>query len=54
MPAEPTSHMDEDSIRELGAAHPELHLVLTHLGEQVDTSSMPGVTIPDDFARLTV
>jgi ribonuclease Z len=48
------SHMDEGTIRELQAAHPGLHLVLTHLGEQVDTSSMPGVTIPDDLAGLTV
>ena len=51
--AQPT-HMDEDSVRALQAAHPGLHLVLTHLGEQVDTSSMPGVTIPADFERLTV
>ena len=42
------------SIRELRAAHPDLHIVLTHLGEQVDTGSMPGVTIPADFERLTV
>ena len=48
------SHMDEESIRQLRAAHPDIHLVLTHLGEQVDTASMPGVTIPDDFERLTV
>jgi ribonuclease Z len=48
------SHMDEESIRALRARHPDVHLVLTHLGEQVDTSSMPGVTIPDDFERLTV
>jgi ribonuclease Z len=53
-PGEPVTHMDEDSIRELHAAHPGVHLVLTHVGEQVDTSSMPGVTIPDDFERLTV
>jgi ribonuclease Z len=53
-PGERVSHMAEDSIRELGAAHPDVHLVLTHLGEQVDTTSMPGVTIPDDFARITV
>ena len=51
--AQPT-HMDEDSIRELRAAHPDLHIVLTHLGEQVDTGSMPGVTIPADFERLTL
>ena len=46
--------MDEDAIRALRAAHPDVHLVLTHLGEQVDTASMPGVTVPDDFERLTV
>jgi ribonuclease Z len=54
VPDEPIAHMAEHSIRELQAAHPEVHLVLTHLGELVDTSSMPGVTIPDDFARLSV
>jgi ribonuclease BN (tRNA processing enzyme) len=50
----PRTHMDEGAVRELQAAHPGVHLVLTHLGEQVDTTSMPGVTIPDDFDRLTV
>jgi ribonuclease BN (tRNA processing enzyme) len=50
----PRTHMNEASIRELQAAHPGVHLVLTHLGEQVDTASMPGVTIPADFERLTV
>jgi ribonuclease Z len=53
-PGAPTSHMDEDSVRALQAAHPDLHLVLTHLGEQVDLASLPGVTVPDDFSRLTV
>jgi ribonuclease Z len=55
-PGVPTSHMDEESVRALAAAHPGTHLILTHLGEQVDTSSLvgPGVTIPDDFERLTV
>ena len=48
------SHMDEESVRALQAAHPDVHLVLTHLGEQVDTASMTGTTIPDDFERLTV
>jgi ribonuclease BN (tRNA processing enzyme) len=50
----PKSHMREADVRDLQAAHPGTHLVLTHLGEQVDVSSMPGVTIPDDFERLTV
>ena len=50
----PRTHMHESDVRELQAAHPETHFVLTHLGEQVDTTSMPGVTIPEDFEKLTV
>ena len=55
-PGVPSSHMDEESIRALHEAHPDLHLILTHLGAQVDTASLTeaGVTIPDDFDRLTV
>jgi ribonuclease Z len=50
----PTAHMDETSVRTLQAAHPEVRLVLTHLGEQVDLASMRGVTVPADFETLTV
>ncbi len=50
----PRTHMEEADVRALQAAHPDVRLVLTHLGEQVDVTSMPGVTIPDDFERLTV
>jgi ribonuclease BN (tRNA processing enzyme) len=39
-PGVPTRHMDEDSIRALQTAHPGVHLVLTHLGEQVDVASL--------------
>jgi len=53
-PGVPTNHMDEESIRDLQAAHPDVRLVLTHLGEQVDLAALSGVTVPDDFARLTV
>ena len=53
-PGVPPTHMDEDAVRALQAAHPDVHLVLTHLGAQVDTASMTGVTVPDDFERLTV
>jgi ribonuclease BN (tRNA processing enzyme) len=53
-PGATPSHMDEGDVRVLRDEHPDVHLVLTHLGEQVDTSSMPGVTIPDDFERLIV
>jgi ribonuclease BN (tRNA processing enzyme) len=52
--AGPHTHMEESDVRDLQAAHPDTHFVLTHLGEQVDTTSMPGVTIPEDFERLTV
>jgi ribonuclease BN (tRNA processing enzyme) len=53
-PGAQASHMHEGDILTLRDAHPDVHLVLTHLGEQVDTGSMPGVTVPDDFERLTV
>jgi len=48
------SHMDEESVRALQAAYPDTQLILTHLGEQVDTASLTGVTVPDDFERLMV
>jgi ribonuclease BN (tRNA processing enzyme) len=50
----PRTHMHEEDVRELQAAHPDTHFILTHLGEQVDTTSMPGVTVPNDFDRLRV
>lgn len=50
----PRSHMREEDVRELQASYPDVQLVLTHLGEQVDLTSMPGVTIPGDFERLVV
>jgi ribonuclease BN (tRNA processing enzyme) len=53
-PGVPTSHMDEESIRALHEAHPGVHLVATHLGEQVDVTALSGVTVPDDLARLVV
>jgi ribonuclease Z len=53
-PGVPSTHMDEESVRALQAAHPDVHLVLTHLGDQVDTASMQGMTVPDDFERVTV
>jgi ribonuclease BN (tRNA processing enzyme) len=53
-PDVPTAHMDEDSIRALQAAHPDVRLILTHLGEQVNVASLPGVTVPADFERMTV
>lgn len=53
-PGVASSHMDEESIRDLQAAHPDVNLILTHLGEQVDLATLSGVAVPDDFDRLTV
>ena len=50
----PPTHMKESDVRDLQAAFPDVRLVLTHLGEQVDVTSMPGVTIPGDFERVVV
>ena len=50
----PKTHMHEGDVRALQAAHPDTELVLTHLGEQVDTASVPGVIVPADFDVLTV
>jgi ribonuclease BN (tRNA processing enzyme) len=50
----PRSHMDEDAVRELAAQHPNLHIVVTHLGDQVDVSKLTGITVPSDFEVLKV
>ena len=48
-----SSHMDEEGVRALQAAHPDCHVVLTHIGEQVDLTAVPGTTVPDDFETLS-
>jgi ribonuclease BN (tRNA processing enzyme) len=53
-PGTAPAHMDEESIRDLQAAHPGTQLILTHMGEQVDPGKVSGVTVPEDFERLTV
>ncbi|HVB90596.1 MAG TPA: MBL fold metallo-hydrolase [Acidimicrobiales bacterium] len=50
----PVTHMDEAAVRALRSRHPDLPLVLTHLGGNVDASGMEGVVVPEDFDRLTV
>ncbi len=50
----PISHMNEGSMRELRALHPDTQYVLTHMGAEVDNSDMDNVTVPDDFDRLTI
>jgi ribonuclease BN (tRNA processing enzyme) len=50
----PPSHMHEESVQTLASAHPGLHIIVTHLGEQVDVGKLEGITVPSDFDRLTV
>jgi ribonuclease Z len=53
-PAHRVTHMDEDSVRALQLRHPDLTIILTHLGESIDFSKMPGVIVPEDFDTLEV
>jgi hypothetical protein len=46
--------MHEESVQALASAHPGLHIIVTHLGEQVDVGKLEGITVPSDFDRLTV
>jgi predicted TIM-barrel fold metal-dependent hydrolase len=46
--------MDEGTVRELASQHPDLHIVVTHLGEQVDVAKLSGVTVPSDFEVLSL
>jgi ribonuclease BN (tRNA processing enzyme) len=50
----PPSHMHEENVQSLASAHPGLHIIVTHLGEQVDVGKLEGITVPSDFDRLTV
>jgi len=53
---EPRSHMDEETVRDLARQHPDLHIVVTHLGDQVDVSKLTGagITVPSDFEVMRV
>ncbi|MHB8245891.1 MAG: MBL fold metallo-hydrolase [Acidimicrobiales bacterium] len=48
------SHMHVDAAASMTQRFPGLRLIATHLGEGVDAASLPGVTVPDDFDRLTL
>jgi ribonuclease Z len=53
-PSHEATHMDEDAVGSLRDRHPDLTIVLTHMGEGVGKSGIEGVTIPEDFDRLVV
>jgi ribonuclease Z len=52
----PVSHMHEETVQDLAAEHPDLHIIVTHLGEQVDVATLERgrITVPSDFERLRV
>lgn len=50
----PVSHLHEENVQELATAHPGLHIIVTHMGEQVDVAKLHGITVPSDFERVAV
>jgi predicted TIM-barrel fold metal-dependent hydrolase len=41
-------------VRALRERHPDLPIVLTHMGEGVDGAGIDNVTLPGDFERLVL
>lgn len=52
-PGQP-GHMSLDDVRELRLEFPDVPFILTHVGRDVDTGGIPGVTLPDDLQTITV
>lgn len=48
----PLVHMNVDEVLAVRRRHPDLHLVLTHLGPGVDASAIDDCVVPDDFQVL--
>jgi ribonuclease BN (tRNA processing enzyme) len=48
------THMHTEAVRELRGRYPELPLVLTHLGDDVDPTGIEGLTVPNDLETVTV
>lgn len=46
------SHMDSASVLALRERHPDLYMVATHLGPEIDAAALPGVYVPIDFEEL--
>lgn len=48
------SHMHTGAVRTLRERFPDVPFVLTHMGEDVDATGIPDVTVPDDFQTLDI
>lgn len=46
------SHMDVEAVRALHARFAQTKLVVTHLGADVEASTLPGVLVPDDYEHI--
>lgn len=46
------THMGIDAVRELCERHPELRVILTHVGGDVDDSGIPNVVVAEDFGTI--
>ncbi len=53
-PSLPVTHMDVPAVRALRDQYPHLPFVLTHIGRDVSVGDLENVTVPNDFASITV
>jgi ribonuclease Z len=53
-PVLPVTHMDQAGVEALRRRHPDLPLVLTHLGAEPDLTNLPGTIVPSDLDVLTL
>jgi predicted TIM-barrel fold metal-dependent hydrolase len=44
--------MDLAAVEELHRRHPQLPLVLTHLGVEPDLTNLPNTTVPNDLETI--
>jgi ribonuclease Z len=48
------SHMDVDSVRQVKERFPDLRMLVTHLGADVDSSLLPGIEVAEDLQNFTL
>ncbi|HXW34187.1 MAG TPA: MBL fold metallo-hydrolase [Acidimicrobiales bacterium] len=47
------THMGIDAVRELRGRYPDVRLILTHVGDDVDESGIPLLRVADDFETFS-
>jgi ribonuclease BN (tRNA processing enzyme) len=53
-PGAAIAHHDQSDVEALRRRHPDLPLVLTHLGDEPDLSKLPNTRVPDDLDELAL